>query len=89
MNTMLCIPRIPNTLSKEYIFSLFRRLNWGYIEQIRESQLTKEKGYKRIVIKIRFNKNNVEILNKINEGETLKLVYDDPWYMRINKYIPI
>ena len=89
MNSILCIPRISNTLSKEYIFSIFRKLNWGYIENIRESKLIKEDGYKRVVIKIRFNKEHMNIFTRIDEGETLKLVYDDPWYMRICKFIPI
>ena len=89
MNSILCIPRISNTLSKEYIFSIFRKLNWGYIENIRESKLIKEDGYKRVVIKIRFNKEHMNIFTRIDVGETLKLVYDDPWYMRICKFIPI
>ena len=89
MNTILCIPRLEEKISKDYIFSLFRRLNWGYIESIRESKLAKESGYKRVVIKLRFNRENINIMNSINEGETLKLVYSELWYMRICKFIPV
>lgn len=88
MNSTLCIPRIENTLSKESIFHIFRKINWGYIENIREVPLVKENNYKRVIIKIRFNKQNAHILQSINDGETLKLVYNDPWYMRVIKFIP-
>ena len=87
MTMSLCIPRIENTLPKEAIFNIFRKLNWGYIENIKEIPLLREEGYKRIVIKIRFNKEHAHIENTINDGETLKLVYNDPWYMRITKFI--
>lgn len=87
MTISLCIPRIENTLSKEAIFSIFRKLNWGYIENIREIPLLKESDYKRVIIKLRFNKEHLDIMNTINEGETLKLVYNEPWYMRITKFI--
>lgn len=89
MSTTLCIPRIDSKITKERIFSIFRSLNWGYIENIRESNLIKENDHKRLVIKIRFNKESMNIMMRINQGETMKIVYDDPWYMRVCKFMPL
>lgn len=87
MNTMLCIPRIEDTKPKQHIFNIFKKINWGYIEYIREMPLINEPGFKRLVIKMKFNNKSSEIQNKITNGETIKLVYDFPWYFRITKFI--
>ena len=47
----LCIPRISVNFTKNYINEKIRKLNWGFIENINEIPLLKEKDFKRIVIK--------------------------------------
>lgn len=84
---MLCIPRIDTATTKKFIFEKLKRLKWGFIEFIREYNL-KEEGFKMAIIKIRFNNNEQSkyYQDKLNEGATIKVVYDNPWFWRLIKY---
>ena len=83
----LCIPRITTSTTKKFIFDKLKRLKWGFIEFIREYNL-KEEGFKMAIIKMNFNSNEQSKLyyEKLNEGKTLKVVYDNPWFWRLIKY---
>lgn len=86
----LCIPRISVNFTKNYINEKIRKLNWGFIENINEIPLLKEKDFKRIVIKLKWNNNSstIHYKNLLNQGNCVKLVYDTnlPWFWRINKF---
>jgi hypothetical protein len=90
-NPQLCIPRIPATTTREFIFQKFCKIDWGYIEYINEIPLIKEPEYKRIIIKIKWNKKSDTLLYKsmLEKGETVKFVYDHstPWFWKISKLI--
>ena len=83
----LCIPRITRSTTKRFIFDKLKRLKWGFIDCIREYNL-KEDGFKMAIIKIKFNSNDESKVyyEKLNEGATLKVVYDNPWFWRLIKY---
>lgn len=88
--TALCIPRIEAKFTRQFIFDKIRRLNWGYIEKINEIPLMNEENYKRIVVKLKWNQldSSKKYKAKLDDGETIKLVYerDSPWYWRIHKF---
>lgn len=82
----ICIPRVDNTISKEYIQNKIENLGLGKIEYIAERPLKNEEDYKRIIIKYKWNYKNdrVEKIKKtINELGSLKYVYNMPWYWKI------
>ena len=49
-----------------------------------------EENYKRIVVKLKWNQldSSKKYKAKLDDGETIKLVYerDSPWYWRIHKF---
>lgn len=78
----ICIPRVDAKISKGFIFNVFCRLRIGYIEQIIEMPIKDDPEYKRIFIKIRWNKsaNANYIIRRLDENKNIKVVYSMPWY---------
>jgi len=87
---MLCIPRVSNEIKKKYIIEKINKLNWGIIKLLNEIPLSKEKDYKRIMIKLDWNTDDetLKYKEKIKNEEVIKVVYDEnsPWFWRINKF---
>ena len=87
---MLCIPRVSNEIKKKYIIDKINKLNWGIIKLLNEIPLSKEKDYKRIMIKLDWNRDDetLRYKEKIKNEEVIKVVYDEnsPWFWRINKF---
>lgn len=87
---MLCIPRVSNEIKKKYIIDKINKLNWGIIKLFNEIPLSKEKDYKRIMIKLDWNRDDktLRYKEKIKNEEVIKVVYDEnsPWFWRINKF---
>jgi len=85
-NHLLCIPRIEVSVTKEYILGVFTKLKIGYIENIQEIPLHKNKDFKRIIIKINWSETSPtakNILTRLDNNETIKLVHDMPWFWKI------
>ena len=88
----LCIPRIPATTPREYIFQTFCRLKLGYIERIIEIPL-KHVGYqiggekyKCVIIKMKWNlatEKAQSIYQRLLKKEPVFIVYDMPWYWKV------
>ena len=85
-NPTICIPRVENHISREYIRKRMTELRLGEIIKITETPLRSEEDYKRVFIKVRWNplgeKSNF-IYNRLKSGENIKLVYDSPWYWKL------
>ena len=83
--TSLCIPRIEIDTTKEYIFNIFQKLRLGFIKNIKEIPLKNDKKHKRIIITIELNENplSINIMSKLNNNETIKIVYDMPDYWKV------
>jgi len=88
---VLCIPRIESSIHKTFVFKKLCELKWGFIEKITEIPLKNDPTQKRIIIKIKWNKEEEiqEIKEKIRTGESIKLVYDKflPWFWKIQAFI--
>jgi hypothetical protein len=86
MNKKICIPRVDEKYSIEYITTKINEFQIGEIISIKEIPLKNEKKYKRILITIKWD-NTREIVNKmeniLNTIGSVKLVYDMPWYWKI------
>lgn len=85
-NPTLCIPRVENTLSTNYIFKKLCSAKLGKIIKLVEIPLKQDQSYKRIIIKIRWDEKNErakQIREKIINGKSIKLVYDMPWFWKL------
>ena len=78
----ICIPRIDSDISKGYIFNVFRNMKIGYIENISEIPIKNNNKYKRVFIKIKWNKSAMAnyINDRFNNGLNIKVVHTLPWY---------
>jgi uncharacterized protein YeeX (DUF496 family) len=84
--TSICIPRVESSMSRNYIEKIIYNMNIGYIERLNEFPLRNDPSHKRIIMKIRWNTNNIKtntILSHLNEMGSVNLVYDMPWYWKI------
>jgi hypothetical protein len=83
----ICIPRVPESVSRDWIFRVFCKLDVGFIENISEIRLPngtgqKDVGNKRILLQIRWNQssNAKYFLSRFAENKSVKVVHDLPWY---------
>lgn len=82
----LCIPRVNSSLTKDYIYSIFNKLDVGVIEKMTEIPLRTDSTHKRIIICIRWNKHNplvCKIKEHLSNSGCFKLVHDMPWYWKV------
>lgn len=78
----ICIPRVFANISWYRIKQSFIALNWGFIERV---DVIPSGGTKRAFVHFapgRFN--NVSVLQSLCNGESIKIIYDDPWYWNIS-----
>jgi len=88
--TSLCIPRIESTINKDYVLSIFNKLNIGIINKIHEIPLRYNQDFKRIIIYIKLNttEKSLTVQKLINENKSVKVVHDMPWYWKVVKTEP-
>jgi len=82
----LCIPRVANTTTREYMINTFNKLKIGIIEQINEIPLHNDKNHKKVIIKVRWSEeseNAKNMVTRLANKETVKIVHDFPWYWRV------
>jgi hypothetical protein len=76
--------------NKKTILQTFHKLNIGYIDYIREIIIHNDNNNKRIILNINLNMEN-ELAKYIYEtivgDNTIKIVYNDPWYWICTKFI--
>jgi len=79
---VICIPRVNNKITKQYIFGIFCSLKVGFIEKVVEIPLRNEEGYKCVLVKIKWNQSDRSkyIYERFEMGKNVKIVYSDPWY---------
>jgi hypothetical protein len=85
-NKCICIPRVEEKYSKEYILKKIKEFNIGEIISLKEIPLKKDPKYKRIIIQMSWD-NSKEIVKYADDIfstiGSLKLVYDMPWYWKV------
>lgn len=82
----ICIPRIESNMSNDYIFKVFSKLRIGIIQKITDVPLRSDHDYKRVFIKLKWDVNQTTssfIYNRLKSGDTVKIVYEMPWYWKI------
>ena len=83
--TALCIPRMDVSISRDYIYSIFNRLNVGHIEHMNEIPLRNESDYKRVILRIRWNQSPTAMNMRqfLSEKGYVNIVYDMPWFWKV------
>jgi hypothetical protein len=82
----ICIPRVEQSLSKEYIYNVFDKLDVGIIESMTEIPLRNDSTHKRILLRIRWNTKNdlsYRLKEQLKNTGSIKVVHCMPWYWKI------
>lgn len=81
-NISICIPRVDKYFNQTRILSILNRYKLGIIKEIK---IIKNKKKNNNIIYIYFSSwydneyvNNIK--KKIMEGESVKIMYDEPWF---------
>ena len=79
---MICIPCVDQTIPKSFIFSTLCKMQIGYIESIIEYPVKNKEMYKRVIIKLKWNRSELSkyIQDRFESGQNIKIVYSMPWY---------
>jgi hypothetical protein len=85
-NPSICIPRVFTNLSSKFIIKIFQnKLNIGPVKKVdviynHTTDENNSKGqFKKVFIHFHYwNNNKSDIRTLINEGKTIKIVYDNP-----------
>lgn len=85
--TVICVPKIDNCYSKNFIYQTFNSFNFGRIKKIDVIHLDK---YQRAFIHY-ITWNNDErskwVKNILDEGQDFKIIHDSPWYWKCSKSV--
>ena len=78
----ICIPRVKNKITKQFIFSIFCNLKLGFIEKVIEIPIKKDDLHKRVLVKIKWNNSDLSsfISGRFDNGQNVKIMYSDPSY---------
>lgn len=75
-----------SNITQEYIYETFAKINVGNIISLKEIPLKNDVKHKRVIISLYLN-GITEYSNifkeRITNNESIKLVYDMPWYWKI------
>jgi hypothetical protein len=85
----ICIPRVFKNISENRIRAVFNNLHLGTIERIDMAPKSNEKGDDFWCVFIHFSvwfdtANANQVRSKLENGERVKVVYDEPWYWLIS-----
>ena len=89
-NPILCIPRLPINISREYIADIIQKMNIGVIETLHEIPLQNSNQFKRIIIRVKWDLSSPQsnrIFSTLSENKSIKIVHNMPWYWICVKYI--
>ena len=86
----ICIPRVFKNISERRIRAIFYSLRLGFVERVDMVAKTSQKGDEFWRVFVHFskwyqNKDAVNMREKLESGDKVKIVYDNPWYWLINK----
>jgi hypothetical protein len=83
----LCIPRVDTYYTRDYIYSIINRLNWGRVVKLYETRPKNNTDYRCIMINIDWNDNNEngDLKTRLKNGSYINIVYDtlSPRFWRI------
>lgn len=89
-NMSLCIPRVFPNITWKRVKEVFEELGLGKVERVDMVNKTNEKGekFKRVFVHFKhWNKGKTvqAVKDKLESGDFVKIVYDDPWFWKVYK----
>ena len=84
-NPSICIPRIESDINIQIINTIFK--NFGTVERI-DIVNSGRRSRKAFIHFKRWNKNNLnrtDLLSRLENGDTVNLMYNFPWYWQCRK----
>jgi hypothetical protein len=82
----LCIPKVDINISRDYIQTKLKQTNLGHLKQYTEIPWKNDPNYKRILMRIQWNKHNPnESVWKetLNSGKAIHIVYEYPYIWKL------
>jgi hypothetical protein len=87
-NISLCIPRVSDSITRRFIIQKIVDLNIGCVERVDMVKKKSEKGEMYFCVFIHLLWNDSEkakmIINRLNEGKEIKVIYDEFWFWKIS-----
>jgi hypothetical protein len=89
-NLSLCIPRVFPNITWKRVKDVFEELGLGQVDRVDMINKSNEKGeqFKRVFIHFKHWNNNKAtnaVKTKLESGDFVKVVYDDPWFWKVYK----
>ena len=87
----LCIPRVFKNITEKRIRTIFYSLKLGFVERVDMVAKTSPKGDEFWRVFIHFsnwnerNPSAMQMREKLDSGDRVKIVYDEPWFWLISK----
>lgn len=87
-NPSICVPRVFPNITWKRVKEVFEELGLGEVERVDMVNKTNDKGekFKRVFVHFkRWNKNKTaqSVKEKLLSGDSVKVVYDDPWFWKV------
>jgi len=81
----LCIPRIEEGITKEFVGDIFKTLDIGDIKSIDFKKTNKSTGRKVFINMYRWKTNETaeKIKSRLNNGLPVNIMYQIPWYWKL------
>ena len=87
MNPSICIPKVDRNITKNFIYNIFDRHNFGKIKKI---DLVKMNKVNKVFIHFEYWYNNdksLKVRELLSSGYDFKIMYIEPWFWKcINVY---
>ena len=89
----ICIPRVFKNINEKRIREILYSLNLGFIERVDMVAKTGTNGGEFWCVFVHFSKWNVSpdadaVREKLENGDKVKIVYDNPWFWLVSLYKP-
>jgi hypothetical protein len=87
----ICIPRVFKNITERRIRAIFYKLRLGFVERVDMVAKTNEKGDDFWRVFVHFsdwndkNQHGVQMRHKLETGDKVKIVYDNPWYWMVSQ----
>ena len=85
-NIIICIPKVRTNISKNYIYNIFNKYNFGKIQRV---DLVRKYNTQKAFIHYDYWNNNEkvsQIKGWLLEGKDIKIIYEDPWYWKCSAF---
>jgi hypothetical protein len=86
----VCIPRVFKNITEKRVRAIFYKLRLGFVERVDMVAKTNEKGDEFWRVFVHFsnwndkNQHGVQMRHKLEAGDKVKIVYDNPWYWMVS-----